>query len=219
MPVPAGACDTLPHSCACTWAKSAWDRRRPTACPTSLPVYFRNRCRLGLLAVVVGGDGFGRDGVCAVVVGDGSVGDPRNRTPPTAACTLGRQTPSAADRRLRRRRNRRLPPGCPVRRAVCPRNLLEADNSHRRLRKRTRPTAVCNRWRETKVPPVAATRRCNDSAWARLEELPRPGAVSFCAVLRVAVGGSCGLTAESLRLNNFSAPIWIRRDRAVKIRK
>jgi len=161
---------------------------------------------------VVGGD-FG-DGVC---VADGEGGDPRKRTPRIAACTLGRPMPSAPDRR-----RRRLLPGCPVRRAVYPRSS-EADNSHRRLRKRTRPTAVYNRWPHATTALVAeVTRRCNDSAWAQLGVLPvmRPGVVSFCAGLPEPVACSCGPTAgDSLQTSNFWAPVWIRRDRAVEIRK
>lgn len=203
-----GACGTPPHSCACTWAKSGRGcPPRPPACPTWVPVCRRNHCRLGL---VVGGDF--DDGVCVGVgvgVGDG---DLRRRTPPIAACTPCRPTPSAPDRR-----RRRLPPGYPVRRAVCPRNS-EADNSHRRPRKRKRPTAVCNRWPlATTAPLVAATRRCNDFVWARLGVLPvmGPGVVSFCAGLPDAVVCSCGPTAGgSLRPSNFWAPVWIRRDRA-----
>jgi len=222
VPADAGACDTPLHSCACTWAKSARGcpprpHAPPPACRPSSRVYRRNRCRLGLVVVVGGGGGFD-DGVCCVgVVGDGAGGDPRKRTPPIAACTLGRPTPLAPDR-LRRR----LPPGCPVRRAVCPRSW-EADNSRRRLRKRTRPAAVCNRWpHATTAPAVAATRRCNESAWARLAGLPapRPGVVSFCDGVPGAVACNCGPTAGgSLRPSNLWTPFWTRRDRAVNNKK
>jgi len=119
----AGACGTPLHSCVCTWEKSVKGclPRPPAptpACPTSSHVCRRNRFRLGLVVVVVddGGGGFD-DGVCVGVVGYGASGDPRKRTPPIAACTLGRPNPSAPDSR-----RRRLLPGCPVRRAVCPRS-------------------------------------------------------------------------------------------------
>lgn len=150
--MPAGACGTPLHSCACTWAKSARDSPpRPPACPTPFPVCRRNHFRLGLVV----GDGFGDRGVC---IGDGADADPRKRTPPIAACTLGRPMPPTTQDR----RSLRLYPGCPVRRAVCPRSPGE-DNSHCRLRKHTRPNAVCNRWRHAKTAPaVAATHRYND---------------------------------------------------------
>jgi len=183
---------------------------RPPACPTSFRVCRRNHFRLGLVA----GGGFD-DGVC---IGDGAGGGPRKRTPPIAACTLGRPMPWAPDRRSRRL----YPPGRPVRRAVCPRSSGE-DNSHRRLRKHTRPTAVCNRWPHAKkAPAVAVTRRYTDSAWAPLGGLPvlRPGVMSFCAGLPGEVACSCGPIAGGiLRPSNFWTSAWIRHDRAVEIRK
>jgi len=221
VPAGAGACGTPLHSCACIWAKSARGcpprpHAPPPACPTSSRVCRRNRCLLGLVVVV--GDGGFDDGVCCVgVVGDGAGSDPRKRTPPIAACTLGRPMTSAPDR-LRRR----LSPECPVRRAVCPRSW-EADNSRRRLRKRTRPAASCNRWpHATTAPAVAATRRCNESAWARRGGLPlqQPDVVSFCDGVPAAVACSCGPTAGgSLRPSNLWTPFWTRRDRAVEIQK
>lgn len=214
----ADACGTPRHSCVCTWAKSVRGcpprpPAPPPACPQSSRVCRRNRCRLGL---VVGGGGDFDDGVCVGVVGYGAGGDPRKRTPPIAACTLGQPNPSEPDCR-----RRRLLPECPVRRAICPRSW-EADNSRRRLRKRTRPTAVCNLWPHATTPAVAATHRCNDSAWAQLEGLLVSGrdVVSFCDGFPGAVACSCGPTVGgNLQPSNLWTPVWTHRDRAVEIRK